>query len=129
MAGLMRLIAAFAALTIIASPASAGDRPLRVIDGDTFRAGRERLRIENLDAPDIGSHAKCTLEAQRGARSAAYAQKLVARGPITIRSIGRRDRYGRELVHAYVGKRDFAELMIAAGHGRPWRGRSSNWCK
>lgn len=125
---MIRLAAVIAALIFAAPPAHASEQSLRVIDGDTLRAGRERLRIENLDAPDIGSHAKCALEARRGSRSAAYAQKLISRGPISIRPIGRRDRYGRKLVRAYVGGKDFARLMIAAGHGRPWRGRSSNWC-
>lgn len=129
MAGMKRLVTVALAVTLTAAAAHAGDRPLRVIDGDTFRAGRERLRIENLDAPDIGDHAKCALEAQRGARSAAYARELVDRGPVTIWPIGRRDRYGRELVRVSIGSKDFATLMIAAGLGRPWRGRSSDWCR
>lgn len=124
-----RITAAALSFVLMIGAAHAGDRALRVIDGDTFRVGRERLRIENLDAPDIADHAKCALEAQRGARAAAYARKLVDRGPVTIRPIGRRDRYGRELVRVSIGNKDFATLMIQAGVGRPWRGRSSDWCR
>lgn len=96
--------------------------PPRVIDGDTLVFGNEHVRIVNLDAPDIGSHARCALERERG---------LAARGYARAVSMGERqgrDRYGRTLARVRVDGRDFGQAMIAAGHGRPWRGRSSNWC-
>lgn len=108
--------------------ASVPGSSLRVIDGDTVRYGRLRLRIENLDAPDIGDHARCALEAQRGRASKAYAEGLLRGRQVQIQPAGRTDRYGRELVRLSIGGRDFGQSMISAGHGRPWRGRSSDWC-
>lgn len=124
----MRLLTLLVLAVTVTGTAVASER-MRVVDGDTFKRGKTYLRIENLDAPDIGSHAKCELEAQRGARASAYARALVQQGKVSIVSNGRRDRYGRDLVRAQINGRDFAALMIEAGHGRPWRGRSSNWCR
>ncbi len=101
-----------------------------VIDGDTLAFGREHVRIANLDAPDIGSHARCALERQRGQAARRYARALV-REAQDIAVVGRQgeDRYGRTLARVQLDGRDFGRLMIAAGHGRPWRGRSSDWCR
>jgi micrococcal nuclease len=106
----------------------ASSAPL-VIDGDTIVSGEEHVRISNLDAPDIGSHAKCAREAARGWEARRYAVALI-RGASSIEVVRREglDRYGRTLARVLVDGRDFARLMIGAGHGRPWRGRSSNWC-
>lgn len=100
-----------------------------VIDGDTLSFDGEHVRVSNLDAPDIGTHARCALEAERGREAKRFAIGLV-RGASSVR-IGRReglDRYGRTLARVVVDGRDFAGFMIRAGHGRPWRGRSSDWC-
>lgn len=35
---------------------------LRVIDGYTFRAGSERILLENIDAPETGNLARCDAE-------------------------------------------------------------------
>jgi micrococcal nuclease len=110
--------------------AGAGQPRLLVIDGDTLRLGAERLRIENLDAPDIGSHARCALENRRGTAARAYAQRLVGQASrFEVLPAGRRDRYGRLVARVRLDGQDFGEAMIRAGHGRPWRGRSSDWCR
>jgi micrococcal nuclease len=101
-----------------------------VVDGDTLAFGRERVRIANLDAPDVGIHARCALEQRRGEGAKSYAQGLI-RNASLIEIVHRNglDRFGRTLARVQVDGRDFAGLMIAAGYGRPWRGRSSDWCK
>lgn len=100
-----------------------------VIDGDTIDVRGERVRVANLDAPDVGSHAKCPLEERRGRAAKAYAIRLVrGTGQIGLADRQGEDRYGRTLARVTLDGADFAGLMIEAGHGRPWRGRSSNWC-
>lgn len=122
-------ILAVCILSGIATASCAREARVTVIDGDTLRKGDERLRIENLDAPDIGSHAKCPKERQRGTDAKSYAISLIRNArAIDVIWAGRRDRYDRQLVHVMVDGRDFAGLMVSAGYGRPWRGRSSNWC-
>lgn len=122
----MRIVASAICLILLSGAASPR---LTVIDGDTLRLGRERLRIENLDAPDIGAHARCDLERARGNAARAYAQRLVSRTIwFEIVPTGRRDRYGRLVVRVLFDGQDFGNAMIEAGHGRAWRGRSSDWC-
>lgn len=101
-----------------------------VIDGDTLAFGRERVRIANLDAPDVGSHAHCDLEQRRGEAARAFARSVIRRASV-VRVVDRQglDRYGRTLARVLVDNDDFGRVMIAAGHGRPWRGRSSDWCR
>lgn len=101
-----------------------------VIDGDTIDVRGERVRVANLDAPDVGSHAKCPLEERRGQAAKAYAIRLVrGAGEVGLADRQGQDRYGRSLARVILDGGDFAEMMIAAGHGRPWRGRSSDWCR
>jgi len=38
-------------LLLLATTAPAAAAELEVIDGDTFRLGRDTIRIENIDAP------------------------------------------------------------------------------
>ena len=121
-----RLILAAFALVLVGASYPHG---LRVVDGDTLARGETRLRIVNLDAPDLGSHAKCEAERRKGQAAAQYARALLASAQsVSVRPAGRIDRYNRPLVWVDVDGRDYAALLIAAGHGRPWRGRSSDWC-
>src|ERR1043165_5950309 len=41
--------------------------PLRVIDGDTFALGGTRIRIADIDAPEV--HGRCADESARAARA------------------------------------------------------------
>ena len=115
---------------IVVLIALCGARPaIWVIDGDTVDVRGERVRVANLDAPDVGRHARCALEEQRGQAAKAYAIELVRSGEVIgLTDRQGRDRYGRSLARITVDGADFAGLMIAAGHGRPWQGRSSDWC-
>ena len=100
-----------------------------VIDGDTIDVRGERIRVVNLDAPDVGSHAKCSLEEQRGQAAKTYAIAIVREADeVGLADREGLDRYGRSLARVTLDGEDFAAMMIAAGNGRPWRDRSSNWC-
>lgn len=100
----------------------------RVVDADTLARDEVRLRLVNLDAPDLGSHARSDAERARGEVARDYARALLASANrVTVRPSGRIDRYNRPLVWVDVDGRDYAALMIAAGHGHPWRGRTSDW--
>jgi micrococcal nuclease len=124
----MRTISTFM-LLLSGTPLGAEAKPW-VIDGDTVVIAREHIRIANLDAPDIGKHARCALEAERGHIAKDMAIKII-RDAKTIQIYARtgRDRYGRSLARLSIDGSDFGEQMISAGQARPWRGRSSNWCQ
>jgi micrococcal nuclease len=104
------------------------DEPVAVVDGDTIDVGAERIRIANLDAPETG-RARCARERELGEAATAAAAELIGGArEIVIHPERRRDRNSRVLARVELDGRDFAELMIARGLGRPWRGRGSNWC-
>lgn len=119
------------ALIVVAGTAHArsSDRPW-VIDGDTVVWRGKHLRIANLDAPEIGNRARCTLERERGLAAKRYAVWLVRHGSsFQTYAFDHIDVYGRTVARLRINGRDFGSLMIAARVARPWRGRTSDWCR
>lgn len=90
--------------------------PFYVIDGDTLGFAGERLRIEGIDAPELGQ----TCEAADGA---SYACGEAARKALKILvseagwecSGTRRDRYDRLLVVCKRDLEDVGEKLVASG--------------
>lgn len=96
----------------------------RIVDGDTFAIGDERVRIMGLDAPEM--RARC--EAERiGAHLAKRRLAELLAGGFGIERQGR-DRYGRTLAVVTVAGRDVAEIMVSEGLARKWAGRRESWC-
>lgn len=115
---------------MIAPAANAEPGACRAIDGDTYVCHGERIRLENIDAPEL--HARCA-----GELDAAKAAKLFAQhaldGAVTIEikvyERRPRDRYGRTLARVSVDGDDLGALMIAAKLARPYHGeRRETWC-
>lgn len=111
----------------------------RVIDGDTLEIEveiwpglrlRTRLRLAGVNAPEArGPVTACELDAGRAAK--AYTQQWIdARaGRLAVTRAGT-DKYGRLLGHLRAGSEDLATALIAAQHGRPYRGeRRQPWCR
>jgi hypothetical protein len=72
-------------------------RPNCVIDGDTIRYGGVKIRLADIDAPEVFSP-KCASEAARGKRATQRLLELMNAGPFELVSGGRdEDRYGRKL--------------------------------
>jgi endonuclease YncB( thermonuclease family) len=69
-----------------------------VIDGDTIRYGGVRIRLADIDAPEIGDR-KCASEAALGDRATQRLLQLMNAGPFEIVRVGGRDEdmYGRQL--------------------------------
>lgn len=123
---MMRLFA----LALCAGLVAGCSTRIRVTDGDTIRLGDERIRIENLDAPEVGERARCEYEARMGDAATVALEALLQSGEVTITRNTKRpkDRYGRTLAVVLVDGKDVAPRMIYLGVARPWTGRSSNWC-
>ncbi|GGC04961.1 hypothetical protein GCM10011494_24380 [Novosphingobium endophyticum] len=98
-----------------------------VHDGDTIRTcGSERIRVENIDAPELRGSPKCTDRRRQGwcdyalaERSRAALASFLASGPVTISRSGT-DRYGRTLARLSVNGEDAGEHLVALGLARPW---------
>ena len=99
------------------------------VDGDTVRDGRERYRVANLDAPEVGSHARCPAELAAGEAARAEVADLIGRARrVEAHPTGRRDRYGRVVAYIEIDGVDLGARLIERGLARPWYGRSSNFC-
>ena len=127
----MRLnpLSAVLAVALLGCTAPAEASSCRALDGDTYICRGERIRLENVDAPELHARCDAELEAARAARAFAQAALDGAR-EIKI-EVGRRarDRYGRTLAHVLVDGKDLGELLIGVGLARPYHGeRRRGWC-
>ena len=111
--------ATLVALAICASPI--------VHDGDSLRCGRERIRIANIDAPELPDSPKCHDARTRyawcdyrlGAASREALSAFIARGPVAIERLGN-DPYGRTLARLSVNGIDAGEYLVSRGLARRW---------
>ena len=104
-----------------------GTASVRVVDGDTLDVEGERVRLANIDAPEMPPKSKCAAEADGALAATARLETLVSGGGLTLERTGV-DRYGRTLAHVYAGEADVGRSLIAAGLVRPWEGRRRSWC-
>ena len=103
-----------------------------VIDGDTITIRSERIRIANIDAPEIG-HPKCDAERRLGLVARKRLAELLGSGQVDIergdpKSDRIKDRYGRTLALVYIDGKDAGETLIEELLARPWQGKRRNWC-
>jgi endonuclease YncB( thermonuclease family) len=103
-------------------------RDIRVTDGDTFRLGVERIRIANIDTPEMPGHARCAYEADRALAAKARLAQILGGGEIVISRDGV-DRYGRTLATLEVNGRDVGDQLVAEGAAKRWEGHKAEWCR
>jgi micrococcal nuclease len=100
---------------------------VRVIDGDTFDYAGERIRIADIDTPEL--HARCDEEARLAAAATLRLRALLSAGPFELHRLGRdEDRYGRKLRVVVRGGRSLGDVLVAEGLARTWTGRREPWC-
>jgi Staphylococcal nuclease homologue len=100
-----------------------------VIDGDTIRFGGMKVRLADIDAPEIFSP-KCSREAALGQRATQRLAELINAGPFNVVRTGSRDEdiYGRKLRVIERGGRSMADTLVAEGLTRRWDGARRSWC-
>ncbi|WP_129793409.1 thermonuclease family protein [Sphingosinicella sp. CPCC 101087] len=114
-------------------PAPVGARidpaTVRVVDGDTLDVAGMRVRIADIDTPEIFSP-RCPREAELGARATRRLRALVDEGPFELVAIARdEDRYGRKLRIATRGGRSLGDRLVAEGLARTYDGGPrKGWC-
>lgn len=116
----------------IALAASAIVGAASVVDGDTLTIRGERIRIANIDTPEI-RRAQCDAERRLGHVAKRRLAELLGEGDIVVKRgdpiDGRmKDRHGRTLALVSVGGRDVGRILIAEGLARQWSGRREPWC-
>jgi endonuclease YncB( thermonuclease family) len=99
-----------------------------VIDGDTIRYGGIKIRLEDIDAPEVFSP-RCASEAKLGQRAAERLLHLMNAGPFQLVSGERdEDRYGRKLRTIERAGRSVGDTLVAEGLARRWDGGRRSWC-
>lgn len=100
-----------------------------VHDGDSIRCGgTERVRIANIDAPELNGSPRCAAPRRPSAwcdHAAAIAARdalraLLRKGAVRIVRLGQ-DGYGRTLARVFVGDQDVGEWLIRQDLARRWR--------
>ncbi|MGB7656606.1 MAG: thermonuclease family protein [Novosphingobium sp.] len=103
-----------------------------VHDGDTLRCNGEKVRIANIDAPELPGSSRCDPRQLRtGANpswcdyEAGYASRdalsaFVQTGPVQLERLGT-DRYGRTLGRVTVNGHDAGAYLVSKGLARWWK--------
>lgn len=106
-----------------------------VVDGDTFKLGKRRVRVIGIDAPET-HHAACPEEARLGEQATARLQVLLNEGPFEMVApvYRQQDRYGRDLrtIRRTLpdgGTQSIAEEMRESGLAHRYLGGfKPGWC-
>ncbi len=137
-------IAAVAALTLFPITSTAGQgeacASLMVIDGDTIKCDGQSMRLlgggvpykSGVDAPEMGSRAKCDHERDLALKAKARLKELLLAGVPRIEDSGARDRTQsrRPLINIYLPDgREAGQVLMAEGLARPWHPKLRiDWC-
>ena len=100
-----------------------------VIDGDTFWLEGEKIRIADIDTPEI-SEPKCDWEHARGIEARDRLVSLLNEGSFELSPIGDRDtdQYARKLRVVVRGGYSLGDQLVSEGLARTWTGRREPWC-
>lgn len=99
-----------------------------IVDGDTFRLGGDKIRIADIDTPELHP-ARCPYEQAMGEAAKQRLLELLNAGPFDLKPIDRdTDRYGRKLRIVMRGGKSLGNVLVAEGLARTWEGRRRGWC-
>ena len=100
-----------------------------VVDGDTFWFEGTKIRLVDIDTPEI-SEPKCTDELNLGLKATGRLIELLNEGPFELVQAGDRDqdRYGRALRQVSRHGKSLGETLIAEGLAHRWVGHKEPWC-
>lgn len=110
------------------APCQGAGRVTCVVDGDTFWYRGAKIRIADINTPEL-SRPGCAAEAALARRSTERLITLLNAGPFTLESGARQsDRYGRLLRTVSRDGRSLGATLEAEGLAEHWRGRRGDWC-
>lgn len=101
-----------------------------VVDGDTIWYRGTKIRIADIDTPEV-SQPGCPRERALGRRATERLRELLNAGDFTLETPpgGRtRDRFGRELRIVTRGGQSIGAVLVREGLAARWGGPRRNWC-
>lgn len=100
-----------------------------VVDGDTFWLKGTKIRVADIDTPEV-SQPRCPAEKALGDRATDRFIELLNEGPFEIARVGSRDkdRYGRALRIVLRNGHSLGDQLVQEGLARTWTGRREPWC-
>lgn len=100
-----------------------------IVDGDTLWNDGVKIRIADIDTPEI-SQPRCAAEKALGERATIRLMELVNAGPFQMQAWPKHDedRYGRKLRVLVRDGRSIGNMLVSEGLARTWTGRRQPWC-
>jgi endonuclease YncB( thermonuclease family) len=100
-----------------------------VVDGDTIWLDGVKIRVADIDTPEISSP-RCDAEYALGIKARDRLVVLLNGGEFALEPIGNRDedRYGRKLRVIVRRGRSLGDQLVSEGLARTWTGRREPWC-
>lgn len=99
-----------------------------VVDGDTFWFRGEKIRIADIDAPEI-SEPRCDAERQVGEVASDRLLDMLNDGAFSFATVERdEDRYGRKLRTVWRSDLSLGEQLVGEGLASRWNAPRRNWC-
>lgn len=99
-----------------------------VVDGDTFWLDGAKIRISDIDTPEIHPP-RCADEERLGLAAQSRLQALLNAGPFELTSSARDvDQYGRKLRIIMRKGRSIGGMLVSEHLARIWIGHREPWC-
>jgi endonuclease YncB( thermonuclease family) len=106
-----------------------GQRITCVVDGDTFWFRGEKIRIADIDTPEL-SPPRCQRERELGLAAKNRLLDILNSGPLSFKTTAREeDRFGRKLRIVYRDRLSVGDMLVAKGLARKWQGSRRSWCE
>ncbi|MBY2966604.1 thermonuclease family protein [Rhizobium leguminosarum] len=100
-----------------------------VVDGDTFRFNGEKIRIADIDTPEL-SPPRCEAERIKGEAAKSRLLALLNAGKFSLAAGFRdEDKYGRKLRTVSRAGNSLGDVLIGEGLARSWDGARHGWCQ
>ncbi len=107
---------------------SGSGRVTCVVDGDTIWYRGSKIRLADINTPEVSQPA-CAHEAALGAQARDRLADLLNAGAFSLEAEGREvDRYGRLLRVVTRDGASLGEMLVAEGLAEQWQGRRGSWC-
>lgn len=107
-----------------------GRRVTCVVDGDTIWYRGTKIRIADIDTPEVNQPA-CPREAALGRQATARLRQLLNAGAFSLQPLpdGRtQDRFGRALRLVTRNGESLGQVLVREGLAERWGGPRREWC-